>query len=202
MSCSVLNRRRNYMRNPFPMETGFYGLVRNTGCLDKSNLSCSICICIRRQRAPSLMPGTHRTVECLLKFACLRIRSSRHPFPLPPHISPHLFISLSASACPSALTESPPRPPISIFLSFYLTFPLISAKPFIPKSTLSPFACDSLSRSRSVRCAKSSRRAPLGTPRCRLSSVRGKRCARYELVTRTEDLTDRRQNLISQDDEG
>lgn len=52
----------NYMRNPFPpWKPGFYRLVRNTGCLDKSNLSCSICICIRRQRAlRRLRGGTHR----------------------------------------------------------------------------------------------------------------------------------------------
>lgn len=53
----------NYMRNPFPpWKPGFYRLVRNTGCLDKSNLSCSICICIRRQRALRrlLRVGTHR----------------------------------------------------------------------------------------------------------------------------------------------
>lgn len=50
------------MRNPFPpWKPGFYRLVRNTGCLDKSNLSCSICICIRRQRAlRRLRVGTHR----------------------------------------------------------------------------------------------------------------------------------------------
>ena len=60
VAASLNRRRRNYMRNSFPMETGFYGLVRNTGCLDKSNLSCSICICIRRQRAPSLTSGTSR----------------------------------------------------------------------------------------------------------------------------------------------
>lgn len=93
----------NYMRNPFPpWKPGFYRLVRNTGCLDKSNLSCSICICIRRQRAlRRLRVGTHRRsrVPFEIRVFANTPHARTHPFSLflsliPP--SPYLFISASA----------------------------------------------------------------------------------------------------------
>lgn len=95
------------MRNPFPMETGFYGLVRNTGCLDKSNLSCSICICIRRQRSPSLMPGTSRS---RVPFE-IRVFANTPPrfTPLYPSVSPHLFISLRFRVLPLCHHRHPLR---------------------------------------------------------------------------------------------
>lgn len=75
----------NYMRNPFPpWKPGFYRLVRNTRCLDKSNLSCSICICIRRQRALRrlLRVGTHRRSRVPFQIRVFANTPRTHPFSL------------------------------------------------------------------------------------------------------------------------
>lgn len=98
------------MRNPFPMETGFYGLVRNTGCLDKSNLSCSIYICIRRQRAPSLTPGTSRS---RVPFE-IRVFANTPPslfFPISLCISLFRSASVSPSIWYASTLATKPRQP-------------------------------------------------------------------------------------------
>lgn len=129
----------NYMRNPFPpWKPGFYRLVRNTGCLDKSNLSCSICICIRRQRALRrlLRVGTHRRsrVPFQIRVFANTPRTHAHTPSLsllliPPRLSPYLFISASA------LMSSHPRrekSPSSLLLLVRTNFPSVPLN-FVPR---------------------------------------------------------------------
>lgn len=127
------------MRNPFPpWKPGFYRLVRNTGCLDKSNLSCSICICIRRQRALRrlLRVGTHRRsrVPFQIRVFANTPRTHAHTPSLsllliPPRLSPYLFISASA------LMSSHPRrekSPSSLLLLVRTNFPSVPLN-FVPR---------------------------------------------------------------------
>lgn len=123
------------MRNPFPpWKPGFYRLVRNTGCLDKSNLSCSICICIRRQRAlRRLRVGTHRRGRVPFEirvFANTRAHTPLFSFSLSSlRVSPYLFISASA------LTSSHPRrekSPSSLLLLLLLEFSIVPLN-FVPR---------------------------------------------------------------------
>ena len=51
-SRSKVQKRLSTQESVSLWKTGFNGLVRNAGCLDKSNLSSPIYICIRRQRVP------------------------------------------------------------------------------------------------------------------------------------------------------
>lgn len=122
------------MRNPFPpWKPGFYRLVRNTGCLDKSNLSCSICICIRRQRAlRRLRVGTHRRGRVPFEirvFANTRAHTPLFSLSLSSlRVSPYLFISASA------LTSSHPRrekSPSSLLL-LLLEFSIVPLN-FVPR---------------------------------------------------------------------
>jgi len=77
--------------------------VRNTGWLDKSNLSCSICICIRRrrERAPSLMPAA--TSHSRVPFEiCVFANTGLLYLSLPLSLSLSLSLSLCVCVSPSS----------------------------------------------------------------------------------------------------
>lgn len=131
----------NYMRNPFPpWKPGFYRLVRNTGCLDKSNLSCSICICIRRQRALRrlLRVGTHRRsrVPFQIRVFANTPRTHAHTPSLsllliPPRLSPYLFISASALMSSHPRREKSPSS-LLLLLLVRTNFPSVPLN-FVPR---------------------------------------------------------------------
>lgn len=129
------------MRNPFPpWKPGFYRLVRNTGCLDKSNLSCSICICIRRQRALRrlLRVGTHRRsrVPFQIRVFANTPRTHAHTPSLsllliPPRLSPYLFISASALMSSHPRREKSPSS-LLLLLLVRTNFPSVPLN-FVPR---------------------------------------------------------------------
>lgn len=134
MSCSVLNRRRNYMRNPFPMETGFYGLVRNTGCLDKSNLSCSIDLYLHTSsKGPVAYAGD--TSHSRVPFEIRVFANTVLPPPFPsatPYLSASLYFSLRfrVPLGPHRVASSSSYLYISIVL---LNLPAYLGEAFYPK---------------------------------------------------------------------